>query len=56
MWFCSSARSCAELIEPFATPVVSQSGSWLCPVSVWPRISCRFACAKLTISSAWDQS
>ena len=41
---------------PLATPVVSQSGSWLCHSSVWPRMSWLFAWANATSWSAWDQS
>ena len=44
------------LMVPFATPVVSQSGNWLCHSSVCPRTSCPCCSAKLTRVSASDQS
>src|SRR5215469_11029012 len=41
---------------PFATPVVSQFGNWLCHSSVWPRTREWFASANATRLSAPDQS
>src|SRR5215469_1341239 len=56
MCWCSRSLSWASLMVPFATPVVSQVGSWLCHMSVCPRTSWWLASAKATTWSAPDQS
>lgn len=52
----SRSSSCALLIVPLATPVVSQFGSWLCHRSTWPRTSWWFCSANWTRRSPPDQS
>src|SRR4051794_31011147 len=55
MCFFRIARSSVLSIVPFATPVVSHDGSWLCQTRVWPRTSWWFAFAKATRRSAGAQ-
>ena len=56
MCLCSRSLSWALLMVPLATPVVSQSGSWLCHSSVCPRTSWPCCSANWTRRSAPDQS
>jgi hypothetical protein len=51
----SSDMSWELAMLPFATPVVSQVGSWLCHKSLYPRTRRRCASAKPTRASAPDQ-
>src|SRR6266571_4801347 len=56
MCLCRRSRSCALVMVPSLTPVVSQPGSWLCHIKVCPRTSWPCCWAKVTRRSAADQS
>src|SRR5262245_20997593 len=56
MCLCNRLRSSVLSIVPFATPLVSQSGNWLCQRSVCPRTSWPCCRANATRRSPPDQS